>query len=325
MIFYFFEIIFAVIILQLTTMAKKESFYLNPLTDFGFYRVFGNEENKDLLIHFLNACISQYVGTITDIQYLPTVHYGLTPAEKKVIFDIYCRDQNGDHFIIEMQRARQEFFADRTITYVSRLVSKNAEKGKSIYDIAPVYSFNILDYDASDFSPSDKERDFFWQVMLKDNKNRIFSKKIVFFFVELTKFAAQINREGFKDEMSKWLYLLKNIGQMDEQDSTQESDIFRKFYETCRMSKLTTMEKEEYTKSVLEYEDVQDALDYMRKTSLKEGFEKGLAEGKAEGLAEGLAEGEAKAKLDLAKSMLDKGIDLNTVISITGLTAEEIN
>ncbi|MCQ2270532.1 MAG: PD-(D/E)XK nuclease family transposase [Bacteroidales bacterium] len=142
--------------------------------------------------------------------------------------------------------------------------------------------------------------------------------------MELTKFAAQINREDFKDEMSKWLYLLKNIGQMDEQDSTQESDIFRKFYETCRMSKLTTMEKEEYTKSVLEYEDVQDALDYMRKTSLKEGFEKGLAEGKAEGLAEGKAEGKAEAKLAMAKSMLVKGIDLDTIISITGLTAEEI-
>ena len=147
----------------------------------------------------------------------------------------------------------------------------------------------------------------------------------MFFFVELTKFAAQINREGFKDEMSKWLYLLKNIGQMDEQDSTQESDIFRKFYETCRMSKLTTMEKEEYTKSVLEYEDVQDALDYMRKTSLKEGFEKGLAEGEAKGKAEGLAKGKAEAKLTMAKLLLKQGVDIDIITRTTGLTAEEIN
>ena len=143
----------------------------------------------------------------------------------------------------------------------------------------------------------------------------------MFFFVELTKFAAQINREGFKDEMSKWLYLLKNIGQMDEQDSRQESDIFRKFYETCRMSKLTTMEKEEYTKSVLEYEDVQDALDYMRKSSLKEGFEKGLAEGEAKGKAEGKAE----AKLAMAKLLLKQGVDIDIITRTTGLTAEEIN
>ena len=308
-------------------MIKKESFYLNPLTDFGFNRVFGNEENKDLLIHFLNACISQYVGTITDITYLPTTHYGLTQAEKKVIFDIYCCNQNDEHFIIEMQRARQDFFADRTITYVSRLVSKNAVKGKRIYDIAPVYSFNILDYDSNDFSSGDG-KEFFWQVMLKDNHNRIFSKKIMLFFIELTKFAAQISRTDCKDEMCKWLYLLKNIAQMNEQDSTQESCIFRKFYETCQLSKLTTMEKEEYTKSVLEYEDVQDALNYMRKTSLKEGFEKGLAEGKAEGKAEGLAEGEAKGKAEgianTAKNMLSLGIDIDMISKATGLSEEDI-
>ena len=77
-----------------------------------------------------------------------------------------------------------------------------------------------------------------------------------------------------------------------------------------------------------EYEDVQDALDYMRKTSLKEGFEKGLAEGLAEGeakgKAEGLAEGEAKAKLDLAKLLLNQGVDINIITKTTGLTAEEI-
>ena len=127
----------------------------------------------------------------------------------------------------------------------------------------------------------------------------------------MTKFAAQISRTDCKDEMCKWLYLLKNIAQMSEQDNTQESSIFRKFYETCQLSKLTTMEKEEYTKSVLEYEDVQDALNYMRKTSLKEGFEKGLAEGKAEGIAEGeakgKAEGEAKA-IYLAKKAEADGL-----------------
>ena len=301
-------------------MARKESFYLNPLTDFGFYRVFGCEENKDILIHFLNACISQYVGDITDLQYLPTVHHGFTPAEKKVVFDIYCRNQNGDHFIIEMQRARQDYFADRAITYVSRLVSMNAAKGERIYDLAPVYSFSILDYNSQDFSSPGDENDFFWQVMLKDNKNRIFSKKIMLFFVELTKFAAQFNRMDFKDDMSKWLYLLKNIALMDEQDNAGESEIFRKFFDTCRMSKLTTMEKEEYAKSVLEYEDVQDALSYMRKTSLKEGFEKGLAEGEAKGEAKGKAE----ARLAMAKSLLEQGVDIEVITKATGLTAEEI-
>ena len=76
------------------------------------------------------------------------------------------------------------------------------------------------------------------------------------------------------------------------------------------------MEQEEYRKSILEYEGIRDAIECAREDAAKENFEQGLKQGRAEG--------EVRAKLAMAKSMLEKKIDIDLIISITGLTAEEI-
>ena len=104
-----------------------------------------------MLISFLNACISKDVGVITDIEYLNTELLGQHPEEKHVIFDVYCTNQEGDRFIIEMQRGRQNHFSNRVLTYVSRVISQSVERGNGWYDFPNIYSFNILDFDANEF------------------------------------------------------------------------------------------------------------------------------------------------------------------------------
>lgn len=282
---------------------KTNNVFINPLTDFGFKRVFASEENKDILIAFLNDCISDHVGVIREIRFLSSEHIG---AEKKLIFDIYCTNERGQRFIIEMQRARQDYFADRVITYISRIISNEASRGARRYDIPPVYSFNIFDYNAPEFMGREE---YFWAVHLKDNQNRIFSKKIILFFMELSKFAAQ-----FPDEKSpayKWGYALKNMSRMSLKDMPEEAGEFRKLFEVCQMSRLTTMEKNDYEKSILEYEDVQDALECMRRHSLQEGFEQGIQQGK-------------EALLQTAHNLLELGLPLTDVVKATGLSEEEI-
>jgi len=63
--------------------------YLNPLTDFGFHKIFGTESNKDLLIDFLNQIIKEE-GLITDIEYLKPEQLGNFETDRKAIFDIFC-------------------------------------------------------------------------------------------------------------------------------------------------------------------------------------------------------------------------------------------
>ena len=82
--------------------------YISLLTDFGFKRVFGTEPNKDLLIDFLNTLLPPH-HQIKDLSFKNNENLGSMPIDRKAIFDIYCQAQNGERFIVEIQKAKQNF------------------------------------------------------------------------------------------------------------------------------------------------------------------------------------------------------------------------
>ena len=130
------------------------------------------------------------------------------------------------------------------------------------------------------------------------------------------KFAAKINFGQLTDERRKWCYAIKNMWRMTDTDIPAEDRIFHELYEDCKISKLSDMEKNEYEKSILEYDDVKDAIDYHSRLA--------KAEGREEGKAEGIAQGVAQAKYQIAVELLKAGIDLAIISQTTGLTEEDI-
>lgn len=90
--------------------------YINPFTDFGFKKIFGEELNKDLLIDFLNELLKgeQF---IKDLNYKKTEYLGNTEIDRKAIFDLYCENDKGEKFIVEIQKTKQRYFKDRTVYY----------------------------------------------------------------------------------------------------------------------------------------------------------------------------------------------------------------
>ena len=119
-----------------------------------------------------------------------------------------------------------------------------------------------------------------------------------------------------------------NMNKMAEGDIPKRYSIFHKLYEDCRLTKLSTMEKQEYEKSVLEYEDVKDAMDYHHRLGIEEGFQKGLEEGMEKGLEkgkeEGRAEGREEALLKAARKLLELGISVLDIVKATGLREEQV-
>lgn len=147
-------------------------------------------------------------------------------------------------------------------------------------------------------------------------------------YLDLSKFAAldpgQIKNMQFADRQEKWGYTLANVGRMELQDLSQEDEVFRSVFEDSMHQKLTKMEKEEYKKSVLEYEDVQEAVRYARELGIEQGREQGLEQGREEGRKQGILQGEINAKRLLARNMLAEGLEPATVAKISGLTEEEL-
>lgn len=124
--------------------------YLNPFTDFGFKKIFGEEASKPLLIDFLNAILPQNDRIVT-LTFKNIEQLGQTSHDRKAIYDIYCENELGEKFIVELQKAKQNYFKERTIYYSTFPIREQAEKGEWNYNLKAVYCIGILDFTLEDF------------------------------------------------------------------------------------------------------------------------------------------------------------------------------
>jgi predicted transposase/invertase (TIGR01784 family) len=294
--------------------------YINPFTDFGFKKLFGEEANKDLLIDFLNALIQER-GTITDLTYLKTEQLGVAEADRKAIFDLYCQNHKGEKFIVELQKAKQEFFKDRSLYYSTFAIQEQAPKGEWDYQLQGVYTIAVMDFRFDEWA--NEEHKFRHDIQLLDiETKRVFYNKLRFIYLEMPKYNKTL--EELETRYEKWLYLLRNLSKLDEIPEKLREKIFMKIFEIAEIAKYDAQQQLAYQSSLKYYRDWKNSLD----TALKEGKEEGRLEGRLEGKLEGLQEGRLEGKLEalkvLALNCIQKGFDNQTITEITGLSFAEI-
>lgn len=180
-------------------MAIREK-YINPFTDFGFKKLFGSEYNKDLLIDFLNQVLGDR-EQIKDLTYLNTEKLGKTQSDRKAIFDLYCENEQGDKFIIELQNVPQQYFKDRSIFYATFPIQEQAQKGHHWdYNLKAVYTVSILN-----FSFQDTQERFLREIQLIDNQTgEVFYDKLTFVYIEVPRFRKE--EEELVTHFDKWMY-----------------------------------------------------------------------------------------------------------------------
>jgi predicted transposase/invertase (TIGR01784 family) len=164
-------------------MDSKER-YINPFTDFGFKKLFGTELNKELLIDFLNQVLSER-ERIQDLTYLNTENLGNTATDRKAIFDLYCENESGEKFIIELQNVKQQYIKDRSIFYSTFPIQSQAPKGREWdYYLKAVYTVGILNFSFPD--TSEQER-YVREVQLIDKEtHEVFYDKLTFIYMEMS-------------------------------------------------------------------------------------------------------------------------------------------
>jgi predicted transposase/invertase (TIGR01784 family) len=280
--------------------------YINPFTDFGFKKLFGEEANKKLLISFLND-ILPISKKIVDLSFKKNEQQGDIAISRKAVYDIFCEDESGSQFIVEMQNAKQLYFKDRAIFYSTFPIRDAAKQGDWDFKLNPVYCVGLLGFEfdnkavlsiKEDEEIVEEENEYYHRVQLKDHKNRVFYEKLNFVFVELPKFKKKENE--LISHCEKWLYFLKNLDSFENIPEILKEEIFEEAFKVAEVAAMTPNQVAQYEESLKIYRDNINVIN----TAKKEGYDEG--------------------KIEVAKNLLGMGMDIVSVIKATGLEEEDI-
>ena len=227
--------------------------YINPYTDFGFKKLFGTEMNKDLLISFLNALFNNEEKEIEDVQYLNSEHLGDGYGDRRAVFDVYCKTKDGGRFIVEMQKAEQTYFKDRSLYYSTFAIREQAPKGKDWdYHLEDVYTVGVLNFKfPGDEYPADSYRH---EIKLKDvEDNHVFYPKLTFVYLEMPKF--NMAEDELVTMFDKWMFVLRNLSRLLDRPKALQDRIFDRLFEQAEIAKYSPAERREYEVSVKNYWD----------------------------------------------------------------------
>jgi predicted transposase/invertase (TIGR01784 family) len=289
--------------------------YINPFTDFGFKKLFGEEPNKDLLIDFLNQILPQH-HQIKDLTYLNAEHLGIAELDRKAMFDLYCESQSGEKFIVEMQKAKQNFFKDRSVYYTTFPVQQQAKRGEIWnYELKAVYFVGILDFV---FAENINNDEVLHEVKLKNKFGNVFYDKLTFIYLEMPKFTKTLDE--LKTSFDKWLYILKHLPRLQERPAKLQEKVFNKLFESAQIAKFNQEEMKKYDESLKVYWDMNAVIETARDDAFDEGKFEGKIEGKLEGVLQEKSDRIAKAllrgKLSVEEIVEDFEVEKDFVLKI---------
>ena len=278
-------------------MAEFTERYINPFTDYGFKKLFGEEPNKDLLLDFLNVLLREEQGEIKDLTYLKNENLGAGELDRKAIFDLYCENEKGEKFIVELQKTKQNFFKDRTLYYSTFPIREQAKRADWNYELKAVYTIAILDF-VFDEDKHDTSK-FRYDVKLTDTQtNEVFYDKLTFIYLEMPKFNKTL--EELESRFDKWLYVIRNLNRLDKVPDKLRERVFEKLFETAEIARFTPDQIRSYEDSLKYYRDLKNSLD----TAKEEGWE--------------------ERGIEIAKKALKMGLTVDDIVQLTGLSRHTV-
>ena len=283
--------------------------YINLMVDWSFKRVFGTEVNKDILIEFLKVVFPQFA--ITDITYIPTEQLGIMEDDRKAIFDVLCKTEDDKTFLVEMQRGAQKHFFERALYYTSfpimkqgkKAIAKEEEEGAKPWNFSldGVFFLGILDFEYE----QDEMTEHRYQ-LLEIKTLKQMTDKLEFVFVEVAKFDK--SEDELETDLDKWLYLLKNMSTLLERPAALRDRIFGRLFDVAEYARLDDEERKNYVESMNTARDTYNQIDYALNKGIGIGLEMGCE----------------KKACEIAQKMITKGLDVDTIADLTGLTKEAV-
>ena len=277
--------------------------FLDIKTDFAFKKVFGSIDSKDRLVSFLNSVIKFKDGIlIEDLTIVDPYNIPLLKGMKDTYVDVKAVLSNQSTVIIEMQILNVASFEKRILYNAAKNYSLQLSDGEPYNLLNPIIALTIVDFVM--FKEFDKYISNF--KLIEKTEFIEYSGDIELIFIELPKFNKSL--EELQNIQDQWVYFIKNAGSLNYLPTNIEPIVNSAF----NISNQATLTQEE-----LELQHRKKDFIYMQKSSLE------LAEKK--GIEQGIEKGTINTKKEIAKSLLNLGVDINTIIQASGLSSNDIN
>ncbi|MCK8816311.1 Rpn family recombination-promoting nuclease/putative transposase [Natroniella sulfidigena] len=273
----------------------------NPKTDLVFRKLFGSEDNKDLLLSFINAVLDRE-PRIKDLELKNPYNIADYLKGKMSILDIKAVDEKGVWYDIEMQLAEQGAYGKRALYYWSKVYSNQIQRAEDYRELRKTIGIHLLDFDYF------ADERYIRQVTLKDNETDQCYQELDYqelFFIEMSKFDKDLKEA--RTVLDRWITFLNKAYEYDENNIPAELREEREIEEAIkRLERMYFDEKE------------QEVYEAERKWVMDKKEEIRTAQERS------LKEGERKKAIKVAREMLKDNESIEKIVRYTDLAREEV-
>ena len=294
--------------------------FMDPKSDTGFKKLFGNENHTDIIKSFLNTMLKRNGNdAIQTISFAKTENLRHPVEGKQTFLDMHAIDGHGNHYIIEMQNKYQKFYIERTQYYSSFVFSEQLNPNLYFDKLIPVISISVLNH-----TFFDDHTDVISHHTLMDMKRKTITSMFqTFHYIELPKFKKTIEECVTLED--KWLFFMQQAEKCREipDQVSQTKELVTAFNLLERMS-WTHSDMADYIREQDSAGYEQRVIEGAKERGEKIGEERGLQQGLQKGLQKGLQQGLQKKAEEVALNLLKMGLSPEVVAQGTGLLIEDI-
>ena len=269
--------------------------YADLLDDNVFKLVFGRESTKDVMIEFLNQVIPD--RRIEELEFIDKEMHPVERDAKGVVYDMFCKTDDGSRIIVEVQRRKQPFYPERAIYYSTFQIQRQVEAGANNYDFLPVYVVNILDFKMDKSSDNNEVKTVFR--LYEESTHVLLTNRITFIFIELPKFKKSID-ELDGNVLEGMYFCFKNMAVLNERPKVLTHNVFKKIFDASELYNMDKETRKNVLKNMTTERDLRNQMEYARQEAI------------------------AEARAEDARNFLALGVDPEIISKATGISIEEL-
>ena len=278
---------------------------LNPMADIFVRYLLGSEDNKDILIDFINAVFAQKGHElIVEIKLLNPFNLRTVRETKESILDVKARDSNGRWINIEIQIDNDGSYANRSLYYWAKNYAGQLGSGEGYGKLNPAVCINLLDFEIFPQLPGYHSC---FQVTEVEQPEYILSEHLQIHFIELPKNQLQ-STDQVTNDLDRWCYYFEHEGSVEEEEMT-----------------VLLNENQALDRAHRVYRDFTANAELMDMAEAREKWLKDMNTKLRTAEQRGKDEGIQRAHREDARKMLNEGFEVATIARITGLSEQEIS